>query len=117
MEADDLWNLAFVEMATNRVADFVVQACDAVGLREDRLPESPGRETAFRGLLHQEDHFRQAARCLHRLTRIASFLGWPAHSAMTQRDVTKSATNSLHRGALACTPAHMTAQNPTHARV
>lgn len=103
MEADDLWNLTFVEMATNRVADFVVQARDAVGLREDRLPESSGRETPFRGLLNQEDQFRQAARC-HRLTRIAPFLGWPPHSAMTQRDVTACTA------ALWCAlPHHMTA--------
>src|SRR4026207_771915 len=77
VEADNLGSLALLEMAGGCVAAPLVQACEAVGLREDRLPERPGREAALRGLLHQEDQLRQVAAC-HRLTNIASPGGLPA---------------------------------------
>ena len=55
VESDDTWELTLLEMAPDRVADHVVKGRDAVGLREDRLPEGPGRKTPFGSFFDQED--------------------------------------------------------------
>ena len=58
MQPDHSGGLPFVEVAANRVPDLVVQVRDAVGFGEDRLPEGPGGEAAFRGFLDEEDEFK-----------------------------------------------------------
>jgi len=91
VEADDLWNLTFVEMATNRVADFVVQACDAVGLREDRLPESPGCETRLQAAENLANSFQAITQDRDRFVPVANALKaqyaprWNVYKALESR--------------------------------
>jgi hypothetical protein len=46
MEPDDLWNVAHIEMAVNRVADFVMQIDQPIGLGEDRFTQGARGEAA-----------------------------------------------------------------------
>lgn len=60
VEPDHSGGLPFVEVAANRIPDLVVQVRDAVGFGEDRLPEGPGGEAAFRGFPDEEDEFQRS---------------------------------------------------------
>ena len=73
VKAADPGNPIYLEMATNRHADPIVQARDVVGLGEDRLSKSAGREIPFWTLLDRIGQLRYAAWCLHSAPKVSLF--------------------------------------------
>ena len=60
VESNHLGRLTFIEVAKHRIAYLFAESDDIVGLRENRLSQSSGGETAFGGFGHNEDNLVHA---------------------------------------------------------